>query len=405
MPDTGINPSNTIGDLLNTVIPAGMTLAQYLNSRNTLNNATGTINTGVTNATQGLNNALTTQQGIAGQQQTNTNNAANAATLAQLQALAQQANLYNTTISANQPYQQTGLTGNQQLQGLIENPNSLSTTPGYQFELGQGLQAQQRQEAAQGTLQNGGTIKAATRYALDYANTKYNDAVQRLLAVTNVGQTANAANQRAGEVYGGQVGTGETNIGNIATGAAAENNRSLGTLATETGQNAENLANLTLGGAQLNATNQGLQGQATNNLLQGLSPTLLKLAQKIPGWFGTNPDTVMPSVGAPQGPGLPGNPGGTWNPDNTDQVSNLPGSIGTVAGLGTAGMSGLGATAAGATPAVSVVIPGVTDVAAAAAGAEGAAGAAGATGAAAGAVGSGTASGGALASISSLLTN
>jgi hypothetical protein len=50
------------------------------------------------------------------------------------------------------------------------------------------------------------------------------------------------------------------------------------------------------------------------------------------------------------------------------------------------------------------VIPGVTDVAAAAAGAEGAA-AAGATGAAAGAVGSGTASGGALASISSLLTN
>ncbi len=45
---------------------------------------------------------------------------------------------------------------------------------------------------------------------------------------TNVGQTANAANQRAGETYGSQVGTNANNVGNIATQAATESGKTAG---------------------------------------------------------------------------------------------------------------------------------------------------------------------------------
>jgi hypothetical protein len=262
----------------------GLAVAPGLLANQSLTKATGTINTGVGQAQQ--------QLGTASQ----------AAIDAQQRALAQQQGLYTTTTTANQPYQQTGLTGNSQLQQLIADPNSLTNTPGYQFELGQGLQGQQRQEAAQGTLGNGGTIKAATRYALDYANTKYNDAVQRLLQVTNVGQQANAANQRAADTFGSQIGNEASNVGNIGT------------------RNAEDQASLTLAQAQLNAKNQTLQGNNTASTIQSLTPTIAGLAGKLlPNVFGGAAGTV--AAAAP-----------------------------TIAGASAAGTSALGAAGAAAAP-------------------------------------------------------
>lgn len=315
----------SITDFINSAVPAGMTVAQYFAGRNSLNNATNTVTNGVNNASSGLNSAnaaaiaaqnaaLNTQRGISTQAQGNTNAAANMATIAQQQALAQQQGIYNTTLTSNAPYQQTGLTGNSQLQSLIANPNSLENTPGYQFELSQGLQGGQRAAAASGAIGNGGTIKSQTRYALDYANTKYNDAVNRLLQVTNVGQTANAANQQAGNTFGAQVGTEANNVGNIATNAASQNNSTLQTLGTQTGQNAtavgslgvnnaENQAGLTLAQAELAANNQVAQGQNTSNLIKGIAPTIAQAAKAfIPGLAGAGAATAASATAAGMAP-------------------------------------------------------------------------------------------------------
>jgi len=59
--------------------------------------------------------------------------------------------------------------------GDFVNPTEadLHAMPGYQSQLDAGLQARQRSAAAQGTVLNGGTLKALDRYGQDYANTSY----------------------------------------------------------------------------------------------------------------------------------------------------------------------------------------------------------------------------------------
>lgn len=59
--------------------------------------------------------------------------------------------------------------------GDFVNPTEadLVAMPGYQSQLDAGLQARERSAAAQGTVLNGGTLKAEDRFATDYAATGY----------------------------------------------------------------------------------------------------------------------------------------------------------------------------------------------------------------------------------------
>ena len=52
-------------------------------------------------------------------------------------------------------------------------------TPGFQFQLGQGLQALQRSAAAKGTLLTGGAQKGLEQYAVGLANQNYGDVYNR----------------------------------------------------------------------------------------------------------------------------------------------------------------------------------------------------------------------------------
>ncbi len=163
----------SIAQTVSSLIPAGMTLAQWLASQNSLNNATNTVQQGATTAATGLNTAaagataeqkaaLEAQKQIAVASQQNTGTAAtaaqaataegaNTATIAQQEALAKQQGLYQTTVDANAPYAQFGTESLKQLQNLQSNPESITSTPGYQFELSQGLKGGQRAAAASGT--------------------------------------------------------------------------------------------------------------------------------------------------------------------------------------------------------------------------------------------------------------
>lgn len=160
-------------------------------------------------------------QGAQGAAQTQAN-AANQATQAELQ-------MYNQNVQRLAPWTGAGSSALGTLQGLMP---SLTTpfsaaqyqqSPGYQWQLGQGINAIQNSAAASGGVNSGNTLKALMGYGQGLANQDYQQALQNYQnwqgqvynmysGISNTG--ANAAGQMAG--IGSQVGQ---NIGNNITGA------------------------------------------------------------------------------------------------------------------------------------------------------------------------------------------
>lgn len=133
------------------------------------------------------------------------------------------------------------------------------TDPGYQFRLGEGLKALDRQAAARGGLISGAALKAATRYGQDYGSGEYQNAFNRyyqerqnmlapLQSLAGVGQTTAQQLGSAGQ-------TMASNVGEMMTSGAAA--RASGYV----GQ-----ANA-LSGALSGGANAYLQGQMLNRLL------------------------------------------------------------------------------------------------------------------------------------------
>lgn len=140
-------------------------------------------------------------------------------------------------------------------------------SPGYQFELGQGISAIQRSAAARGGLGSGATLKSLQSFGTGLADTTYGDVFNRALATYGAGlqgyQAQLAGQSQAYNQLAGLAGTGQT---------AAQ---SINTTGTQVAQNVGNLMGQ-LGNAQAagtvgsaNAITGGIGG-ASNSLLQGL---------------------------------------------------------------------------------------------------------------------------------------
>jgi hypothetical protein len=111
---------------------------------------------------------------------------------------------------------------------------------GLQFGLDEGMKALDRRQLALGGYDSGAAIKAATRYANDYGETKAAGAQNRfmgdkafslnaLLGTTNVGQNAvntdaNTGAQMAQAIGGAQMGAGNARAAGIVGGANAWSN-------------------------------------------------------------------------------------------------------------------------------------------------------------------------------------
>ena len=88
-----------------------------------------------------------------------------------------------------------------QLQNLMNNPNSVTQTPGYQFNLSQGLQGLQAQQAAQGRLVSGGALLQGQQFGQNLAQQSYADQLKTLMALSGASQspaTGAAAMQNVG---------------------------------------------------------------------------------------------------------------------------------------------------------------------------------------------------------------
>ena len=76
--------------------------------------------------------------------------------------------------------QQVASTAGNKLNALLQNPESVSSTPGYQFAYNQGLEAVNRTAAAKGQLGSGNRLYDLTKFGQGLASQTYNNTVNQL---------------------------------------------------------------------------------------------------------------------------------------------------------------------------------------------------------------------------------
>jgi len=110
------------------------------------------------------------------------------------------------------PFMQASLTG---YQDLLNKPETYQKTPGYLFRLQEGLKAIGIPEGGRGL--SGSQVKAATRYAEDYATNDYTNALRRMAGLGELAQGVGGVSSQ----YASNVGNILQNQGNALAGGAA----------------------------------------------------------------------------------------------------------------------------------------------------------------------------------------
>lgn len=240
-----------------------------------LNSSLGALGTGYgnANATLGQNKDVWSQYG------TNANGALDSGLNNSLASLNSAKSQYDPLAALGQKYGQgtslymdslgvNGASGNQNA------VNSFQAGPGYEFTLGQGLDALNRRRASAGMLNSGNADIDALTYGTGLANQTYGDWQTRLAGLINpeLQATSGAATGRAGvdTQIAGLYGTDAANrvgvAGNVATGTAgansgiAANQSALG--AGQAGLYTQNASDLT------NLAGSVTSGRASGNNMQ-----------------------------------------------------------------------------------------------------------------------------------------
>ena len=169
---------------------------------------------------------------------------------AALQAENTQLSMFNTAQAAEAPYNTVGQGAVNTLAGLYgingagggsgtptaQSLNAFTQSPDYQFALQQGTQAMQRSAAAGGTLISGGQLKAGQEFGQGLASQQYGNYYNRLLSLSQLGQSAAAGVSNAATTAGGQIGNTQQALGqSLAAGTVGSANAISGGLTSATG--------------------------------------------------------------------------------------------------------------------------------------------------------------------------
>ena len=167
------------------------------------------------------------------------NKAASAQTGAANAAIGVQKDIFNQTQQNLSPYIQEGNTATNQLNAQLPNLTSpikmdeatLEGTPGYQFNLTQGLKATQNSAAARGLGVSGAALKGASTFAtgladntyqnqFNNANTNQTNAYNRLKGLIDTGANAAGGLATVGANTGANIGSNIVGAGNAQAAAA-----------------------------------------------------------------------------------------------------------------------------------------------------------------------------------------
>jgi hypothetical protein len=180
--------------------------------------------------------------------------AADAQTSAANTAANTQLSMYNTTNSNLAPYRAIGGQAATQLSGSLASLTSpitmdestLENTPGYQFNLTQGLKATQNSAAARGLGTSGAALKGASTFATGLADSTYQNqfsnavtnqtnAFNRLSTLVNTGENAGAQTGAAGTAAASGAAGAQIGAGNAAAAASNATGGALSGLSNNVG--------------------------------------------------------------------------------------------------------------------------------------------------------------------------
>ena len=176
------------------------------------------------------------------------------------------------------PYTQTGTNANTMYSnalGLIgpggntTATNAFQTSPGYQFQLGQGTQALDRSAAGSGLFGSGNAAMALNQYGQGLANQDYGNWLSRLQGLGAQGLTAAAGQTgRQGSLAGLDVGLGQGQTGvwnNLTNNVTQGYTQGQQADAAINASGMVNLFSALLGGANLGLKASGIGGFAPRN--------------------------------------------------------------------------------------------------------------------------------------------
>lgn len=125
-------------------------------------------------------------------------NAADKAKAATKSNLTLQKYMYDQTRTDQEPWRKAGASA----LGRLENPlASFEASPDYQFRKDSGLEGIAQSKAVGGLLKSGSALTDLVGFNSNLAAGEYGDYINRQMAMAGLGQTANAANQQAGQFY------------------------------------------------------------------------------------------------------------------------------------------------------------------------------------------------------------
>jgi hypothetical protein len=174
-----------------------------------------------------------------------------------------------------EPYRETGDFGRYQtgaLQGQYGPEaqagafDAFRTSPGYGFQLDQGLRAVDAGAAAQGMLRSGATLKAEQTFGQGLADQEFTNYYNRLFALSGQGLTASDTVARAATGVGGNAAQVELGQGNAMSSIYANTAKGIGTTANQllTPQNMQAAQNaLFPGGTQYYGNNTNILNSGT----------------------------------------------------------------------------------------------------------------------------------------------
>jgi len=144
--------------------------------------------------------------------------------------LALRTRMYEEGVARQQPYSNIGLEftnrlADMQRGGPGAGMNMLNMDPGYNFRLGEGMKALERQRAANSGLISGGALKAAQRYGQEFASNEFGNAYGRVAGLAALGPSSAGVVNNLGTTYASGAGNTMMNQGDTSANALLASQR------------------------------------------------------------------------------------------------------------------------------------------------------------------------------------
>jgi hypothetical protein len=118
----------------------------------------------------------------------------------------------------------------------------LEQTPGFQFRLAEGQKGVERSAASRTGTLSGAATKAMGEYSQNFASNEYQAAIDRLMALSNLGETSAAQTGQFGAQKAGQVASNTIGAGNATAAGQVGSANAVGSAVSTAGNTLQQLA-------------------------------------------------------------------------------------------------------------------------------------------------------------------